>query len=346
MSPEKTESAGEAMCTPDLSREASASTAADKASPLSSRCTDSTEHVPLRACHSERVREVPHHREPFSVPEPCSPTRSPTQRGVLLTGPSEQHFTPSGSPVGSGPSMHCTPSGNPVGRSAAPHEPFSSITGPMYANERCWDTSQSSTPQDEQGLCVEHGGVPLGIAIASSSGTSGGSASVSNPRGSEGSGANGSPSGKRTPTHTRFQNFDSASGSGAGENNEVIGQSDDGSTASGYSDSSPIASVRDVSGDVGASLSVAVPRFVEVVVEVPRGSFVKWRAEEIRHGYPTKWTVDYVGFLPCPFNYGSVPAFEALDGDPQDALVLGPRIPRGCTASIRVEALLKFVDAG
>ena len=49
-----------------------------------------------------------------------------------------------------------------------------------------------------------------------------------------------------------------------------------------------------------------VPGFVDVVVEVPKGSFVK----RLPDG-----AVDYVGPMPSPFNYGSVPAIPAPDGN-------------------------------
>ncbi|CAI5961659.1 unnamed protein product [Closterium sp. NIES-64] len=62
------------------------------------------------------------------------------------------------------------------------------------------------------------------------------------------------------------------------------------------------------------SPQIFVPRFVQVVVEVPKGSFVK------RH---PDGAIDYVGCVPCPFNYGSVPSILALDGEPHDAVVLG-----------------------
>ena len=45
------------------------------------------------------------------------------------------------------------------------------------------------------------------------------------------------------------------------------------------------------------------PPLVEVVVEIPRGSFLK-RGSSGR--------VDFVSPLPCPFNYGSVPDISAL----------------------------------
>ena len=69
------------------------------------------------------------------------------------------------------------------------------------------------------------------------------------------------------------------------------------------------------------------PPEVEVVIEVPRGSFVKRGST----GH-----VDFVSPLPCPFNYGSVPSHIGLEGDLLDALVLGPRLPLG--TRIRVKA--------
>jgi hypothetical protein len=54
---------------------------------------------------------------------------------------------------------------------------------------------------------------------------------------------------------------------------------------------------------------------VEVVIEVPRGGFVK----RDRHGQ-----VVFVSPLPCPYNYGSVPTHLGLEGDLLDAIVLGP----------------------
>lgn len=51
-----------------------------------------------------------------------------------------------------------------------------------------------------------------------------------------------------------------------------------------------------------------MPGFVDIVVEVPKGSFVK----RLPDG-----AVDYVGPMPSPFNYGSVPAIPAPDGTVQ-----------------------------
>ena len=52
---------------------------------------------------------------------------------------------------------------------------------------------------------------------------------------------------------------------------------------------------------------------VEVLIEIPRGSFVKRGST----GH-----VDFVSPLPCPFNYGSVPQLVGLEGDLLDAVVL------------------------
>ena len=76
---------------------------------------------------------------------------------------------------------------------------------------------------------------------------------------------------------------------------------------------------------------------LEVVIDVPRGSFIKWDDDG---------RVDYVSPLPCPFNYGSVPNTVSGDGDRLDALVLGPRLARGTRVTLPVLGLVHFVDAG
>jgi inorganic pyrophosphatase len=82
---------------------------------------------------------------------------------------------------------------------------------------------------------------------------------------------------------------------------------------------------------------VEFPEPLEVVIEVPRGSFVKRRDDG---------AVDFVSPFPCPFNYGSVPQTRSGDGDRLDALVLGPRLARGARVSVRVVAWVRFTDAG
>jgi len=81
----------------------------------------------------------------------------------------------------------------------------------------------------------------------------------------------------------------------------------------------------------------SLPHSVPVVVETPRGSLVKWRSEG---------RVAFVSPVPAPFNYGSVPGTQAAAGDPADALVLGPRLPRGHRETFAVHGVVRFVDAG
>ena len=62
------------------------------------------------------------------------------------------------------------------------------------------------------------------------------------------------------------------------------------------------------------------PPELEVTIELPRGSFLK---------RGSTGQLDFVSPLPCPFNYGSVERLIGLEGDLLDAVVLGPRLPRG-----------------
>ena len=81
----------------------------------------------------------------------------------------------------------------------------------------------------------------------------------------------------------------------------------------------------------------AAPPEVEVVVEIPRGSFLK-RGSTGR--------IDFVSPLPCPFNYGSVPAYLGLEGDLLDAVVLGPRLPVGTRVKVPAWGAVILVDRG
>jgi inorganic pyrophosphatase len=76
---------------------------------------------------------------------------------------------------------------------------------------------------------------------------------------------------------------------------------------------------------------------VEVIIEIPRGSFLK-------RGSTGK--LDYISPFPCPFNYGSVPAFLGSDGDYLDAVVLGPRLPLGATVKIPTWGAITMIDHG
>lgn len=76
---------------------------------------------------------------------------------------------------------------------------------------------------------------------------------------------------------------------------------------------------------------------VEVVIEVPRGSFLK-RGSTGR--------VDFISPLPCPFNYGSVPKYVGLEGDLLDAVVLGPRLPFGSRVCVEAWGAVVMTDRG
>lgn len=76
---------------------------------------------------------------------------------------------------------------------------------------------------------------------------------------------------------------------------------------------------------------------MDVVIEVPRGSFIK---------RGSTGQVDFISPLPCPFNYGSVPAYIGLEGDLLDALVLGPRLPFGTHLRVKAWGAVILTDRG
>ena len=89
---------------------------------------------------------------------------------------------------------------------------------------------------------------------------------------------------------------------------------------------------RSIDGEALASESA-----VDVVIEVPRGSFIK-RGSTGR--------VDFISPFPCPFNYGSVPSYIGLEGDLLDALVLGPRLPSGTQLRVMAWGAVTLTDRG
>jgi inorganic pyrophosphatase len=76
---------------------------------------------------------------------------------------------------------------------------------------------------------------------------------------------------------------------------------------------------------------------VEVIVEVPKGCFLK-RGSTGR--------IDFVSPLPCPYNYGSIPDYLGLEGDLLDAVVLGPRLPLGTKVRTRAWGAVILMDRG
>ena len=76
---------------------------------------------------------------------------------------------------------------------------------------------------------------------------------------------------------------------------------------------------------------------LEVVIEIPRGSFLK-RGSIGR--------LDFISPFPCPFNYGSVDAYVGCEGDLLDAVVLGPRLRRGTRIAVQAFGAIGLTDRG
>jgi inorganic pyrophosphatase len=83
--------------------------------------------------------------------------------------------------------------------------------------------------------------------------------------------------------------------------------------------------------------TATLPIELQVVIEVPRGCFLKRGSS----GH-----VDFVSPLPCPFNYGAVPTLLGGEGDLLDALVLGPRLRYGTHARVQAWGAVTLTDRG
>lgn len=87
----------------------------------------------------------------------------------------------------------------------------------------------------------------------------------------------------------------------------------------------------------------------QVVIEIPAGTNDKWEVVEPegvlrweeKNGKPR--VVKYIAY---PGNYGMVPGTLGGDGDPLDAVVLGPALPRGAVVQVKVIGVLKLIDRG
>jgi len=95
-----------------------------------------------------------------------------------------------------------------------------------------------------------------------------------------------------------------------------------------------VARARSLVAPVVASLVAPV---VEVVIEIPRGSFLKRGSDG---------SLDFISPLPCPYNYGSVPGLLGLEGDLLDAVVLGPRLARGSRVRVAAHGAVGLMDRG
>lgn len=78
------------------------------------------------------------------------------------------------------------------------------------------------------------------------------------------------------------------------------------------------------------------PESLEVVVEIPKGTHRKRRADG---------SIDFLSPIPSPFNYGSVLGSMSNDGDPEDVIILGPTLPLGTRTRMTVRGRVLFLDA-
>lgn len=79
------------------------------------------------------------------------------------------------------------------------------------------------------------------------------------------------------------------------------------------------------------------PPEVEVIIEIPRGSFLK---------RGSTGQLDFISPLPCPFNYGSIENYVGLEGDLLDAVVLGPRLRYGTRVRVKAYGAVGLTDRG
>ena len=73
------------------------------------------------------------------------------------------------------------------------------------------------------------------------------------------------------------------------------------------------------------------------MIEIPFGSFLK---------RGSTGCLDFISPFPCPFNYGSVESLIGLEGDLLDAVVLGPRLPRGSRVQVQAFGAVGLTDRG
>ena len=79
---------------------------------------------------------------------------------------------------------------------------------------------------------------------------------------------------------------------------------------------------------------------MKVLIETPKYGFRKYRWDG------RDFTLDLVSPLPTLFNYGCILGTTSGDGQPRDAIVLGPRLPQGRQIEVTGIAVVGFTDDG
>lgn len=93
---------------------------------------------------------------------------------------------------------------------------------------------------------------------------------------------------------------------------------------------------------------------INVVVEIPAGTIAKW--EVTKPSGVLEWELNgntrrQIQYLGLPGNYGMIPStlqptHLGGDGDPLDALILGPAAARGEIVKVKLIGVLKMLDGG
>lgn len=85
------------------------------------------------------------------------------------------------------------------------------------------------------------------------------------------------------------------------------------------------------------------PEVVNVVVEIPQGSLVKYELDK-ESGFIMADRFHYTA-MPYPFNYGFIPKTMADDGDPVDVMIVSSQpLAVGIVISVRVIGMLEMED--
>jgi inorganic pyrophosphatase len=81
-------------------------------------------------------------------------------------------------------------------------------------------------------------------------------------------------------------------------------------------------------------------REIEVIVEIPVGSFIKYEIKD------NQLYVDRILDHNYPANYGFIPGTLAADGDAEDVFVLGPYLYPGSRVRAKAIGIIPMIDNG